>query len=105
MTESEIIQLIREIKEYIKYIIPIWIIATKLKDWISLFFKRQSIKSSLMLNMDGCFEIDGKKGSLVHFGWRRLTLKDVSGQHHHIPMELVVRTTITRLNKKYKEKS
>lgn len=52
---------------------------------------------SLLVNIDGRFEIAGKRGVLTYFGWWYLTLKKKNGEHHHIPMLLAVESVITRL--------
>lgn len=101
VTDREIqiaIELIGRIKMMIIYAIPVWILSMKVKDWISLFFKRLTLKTSMIISTDGIYEVAGVKGKMVEFGWRRIQLQDNDGRIHFIPMELAVRSTITKLD-------
>lgn len=98
MLEQDIARLLIHIKNMIWAVIPVWFAISVIKEQISLYVKRTRLKKSLLINMDGKFEIAGKQGQLVYFGWWYLTLKKENGEHHHIPILTAVNSIITRLD-------
>jgi hypothetical protein len=98
MTEERIARLLVHIRDAVIAIIPVWFVVAWFKSQLSLYVKRDRLKRSLLINMDGRFEIAGKRGYLVHFGWWYLTLKGRDGEHHHVPMLMAVDSVITRLD-------
>jgi hypothetical protein len=96
--EQRIAHLLVKVIETLWLVIPIWYFLYVLKGILALYVKRNRLKKSLLINIDGKFEIAGKRGQLVFFGWWYLTLKRDNGEHHHVPMLTAVDSIITRLD-------